>query len=102
MEEIWINSKKKGWIESKTVNSEKGRKDSTLYSGVFSIQNLIHILEEYPALRSKMQKNDSICENVFREHLDLISNLTDIEFLNSRFGGVQVKACPVNLQEHLP
>ncbi len=72
----------KGWIESETVNSEKGRKDSTSYSIVFSIQNLIHVLEEYPDLISKMQKNDSIVEKIFREHLDLIYGSKDMEFLN--------------------
>lgn len=75
----------KGWIESETVNSEKGRKDSTSYSIVFSIQNLIHVLKKYPDLISKMQKNDSIVEKIFREHLNLIYGSKDMEFLNNRF-----------------
>jgi hypothetical protein len=101
----YVNKKKKGipgystikddldklknekYIEGNKVKSGKPGAPATLYSIIFSIPNLIHILERYPDLISKMQKNDSICENIFREHLDLIYGSNDMEFLNSRFGG---------------
>ncbi len=34
-----------------------------------------------------MQKNDSILECIFRENLDLICGLNNLEFLNRRFVG---------------
>ncbi len=64
--------KKNGYVEGYKVKLGKYGNDPTLYSIGFNIQNLTYILEEYPGLISKMQKNDSICENIFREHLDLI------------------------------
>jgi hypothetical protein len=72
-----------GYIESKKVNLRKGRKDSKLYLIVSSIQKLSQILKEYPDLTSKMQKKDSISEDIFRKHLNLIYGLTDMEFLKS-------------------
>jgi len=38
--------KKSGRIEGKKVKSKNGRKDSTLYSIIFSIENLCNILKE--------------------------------------------------------
>ncbi len=72
-----------GCIESKKVNLRKGRQDSTSYSIVSSIQNLSQILKQYPDLTSKMQRKDSISENIFREHLNLIYGLIDMEALKS-------------------
>ncbi len=61
-----------GWIEGKEIKLGKCKNDPTLNSIVISIQKQIQTLEKYPDLISKMQKNDLICENIFREHLDLI------------------------------
>jgi hypothetical protein len=76
-----------GCIEGKKVKSERGRKKSTSYSIVLRILNLRHILKKYPDLIPKMQKNDSILECIFRENLDLICGLNNLEFLNNRFAG---------------
>jgi uncharacterized protein YdcH (DUF465 family) len=64
--------KKDGYIEGFKVKLGKYGNNPTLYSIAFNIQNLNYILEEYPDLITKMQKNDSIVENIFHEHLDLI------------------------------
>jgi hypothetical protein len=61
-------------IESSEMKSGKPGAQFTLYSIVVDIQKQIQTLEKYPDLISKMQKNDSIVENIFREHLDLISS----------------------------
>jgi DNA-binding PadR family transcriptional regulator len=83
--------KKDGYIEGYKVKLGKNGNDPTLYSTDSSIQNLIHILEKYPDLISKIQKNNSIRENIFREHLDLIYGSKDMEFLNRRFGTCEYK-----------
>jgi hypothetical protein len=61
-----------GFIEDKKVKSGKGRKDSTSYLIIFSIQKLCQILNKYPDLISKMQKIDTISGDIFRKHLYLI------------------------------
>ncbi len=49
-----------------------------------------------------MQKNDSICENIFREHLDLIYGSNDMELLNSRFGGCANRNWSITSTRTLP
>jgi hypothetical protein len=83
------------YIEGHKVKLGKSGRIPTLYSIVFSIWNLSRILKEYPHLRSKMQKNDSIPESIFSEYSDLIYDSNDMEYLDSTFGKSAKKGLPI-------
>jgi hypothetical protein len=83
------------YIEGHTAGLGKYGRNSTLYSLIFSIQNLSRILKEYPHLLSKMQKNNSIPENIFSEYSDLIYDSNDMEYLDSTFGESAKKGLPI-------
>jgi predicted transcriptional regulator len=74
-----------GYIEGEKVKSGKRGIPPTLYSIALNIQNLKLILEEYPRLMSKMQKNASISKNILSHYSDIIYGSTDSEYC-STFG----------------
>jgi DNA-binding PadR family transcriptional regulator len=93
--------KKDGYIEGFKVKLGKYGNNPTLYSIACNIQNLNHILEEHPDLITKMQKNDSIVENIFHEHLDLIyysSNKDGDEYTEATFFEKREKSFKKGLQ----
>lgn len=71
--------KENGYIESKKVKSGKSGNDPTLHSTIFSFQNLRQMFEDYPYLKWKMQKNDSVLKSIFCEYSDLIYNSVNKE-----------------------
>jgi predicted transcriptional regulator len=75
-----------GYIEGEKVKSGKRGIPPTLYSTTLNIQNLKLILEEYPRLMPKMQKNASISKNILSYYSDIIFGSTDSEYYNT-FGG---------------
>jgi len=78
---------KDGYIESKTVKFVGKRgPPPTLYSIIINIPNLSNILEEYPRLMAKMQKNSSISENILSHYSDIIYGSNDSEYCIT-FGG---------------
>lgn len=71
-----------GYIKSERVKEKKRVGNiPTLYSIDFNIENLRRMLEEYPGLTLKMQRNELVLETIFREHSDLIYNSTKEEYV---------------------
>jgi predicted transcriptional regulator len=72
-----------GYIEGEKVKSGKLGIPPTLYSTVLNIQNLKPILEEYPRLMPKMQKNASISKNILSHYSDIIYGSNDSEYYST-------------------
>jgi hypothetical protein len=77
--------KKKGWIEGRKIKAERSGNNPTSYSFEYNLQNLIQILEVYPNLMSKMQKNDFITGNISCHYLNFLYGPNDIEYLDNIF-----------------